>query len=333
MSSQLFRGLVALAAGVLISACGGGGGGGYASTTPADPIVVVPPVVNAALEVGNSASPAVVLQAIADNADGGGAPATGGGATGDATSLTIHYKRTDANYTDWKIHTFGSAQETTWDNGVAAARTDSFGGVYTVPLKTLTGTVGYIFHKGDTKDHGGADQSYILKAGANEIWRIEADNVTYPANPAGLSAPDIKTVRVHYQRYGADYAQWGLHLWSSNGIDASRLSASAVIEDWNKAVTFDKMPGYALSATEVVFDIPVLNPQADASRKALEFIIHGVAPQQDNKDGRNDNIRVDFGSLKITAQVGEVWLVQQDPTVYTAKPDLRSSSLSQARAI
>ena len=49
MSSQLFRGLVALAAGVLISACGGGGGGGYASTTPADPIVVVPPVVNAAL--------------------------------------------------------------------------------------------------------------------------------------------------------------------------------------------------------------------------------------------------------------------------------------------
>ena len=332
MSSQIVRGLVALAAGVLISACGGGGGGS-ASTTPADPVVVTPPVVSAALEVGNSASPAVVLQAVAANADGGGAPATGGGAIGDATSLTIHYKRTDANYTDWKIHTFGSAQETTWDNGVAAARTDSFGGVYTVPLKTPTGAVGYIFHKGDTKDHGGADQSYTLKAGANEIWRIEADNVTYAANPAGLSAPDIKTVRVHYQRYGADYAQWGLHLWPSNGIDTSRLPAGVVIDDWNKAVTFDKMPGYALGATEVVFDIPVLNPQADASRKALEFIMHGVAPQQDNKDGRNDNIRVDFGSLKITAQMGEIWLVQQDPVVYTAKPDLRSSSLSQARAI
>ena len=37
--------------------------------------------------------------------------------------------------------------------------------------------------------------------------------------------------------------------------------------------------------------------------------------------------------MKITGQVGEVWLVQQDPVVYTAQPDLRSSSLSQARAV
>ena len=332
MPSQLFRGLVALVAGVLISACGGGGGGS-AATPPSGVVVVAPPAVTAALEVGNSASPAVVLQAVAANADGGGAPAGGGGAAGNATSLTIHYKRTDANYTDWKLHAFGAAQETAWDNGIAATRTDSFGGFYTVPLKTLTGSVGYIFHKGDTKDHGGTDQSYTLKAGANEIWRIEGDNATYTANPAGLSAPDIKTVRVHYLRYGSDYAAYGLHLWPSNGIDTARLPAGVAIDDWNNAVPFSKMPGYAAGTGGVVFDIPVLNPQADASRKALEFIIHGQAPKQDDKDGRNDNIRIDFGNLKVTDQVGEVWLVQQDPMVYTAQPDLRSSSLSQARAV
>ncbi len=313
-----------------LAACGGGGGGspgaGGGATEP-------PPVaVNPALELGNATAVATVLQAVPANADGaGGAP--GGGTSGDATSLTIHYKRVDANYTDWKIHAFGAAVATTWDAGLIAARTDSFGGVYDVPLKTPTGSVGYIFHKGDTKDHGGADQAYTLKAGANEIWRMEGDNVTYTTNPAGAAAPDIKTVRVHYQRYGTDYAAWGLHLWPSNGIDTARLPAGVVIDDWSRAVTFDKMPGYAAANAEVVFDIPVLNPQADASRKALEFIIHGVAPNQDNKDGRNDNIRVDFGNLKITNQVGEVWLVQQDSMVYTARPDLRNSSLSQARAI
>ena len=30
------------------------------------------------------------------------------------------------------------------------------------------------------------------------------------------------------------------------------------IDQWNNAVRFDQMPGYAAGATEVVFDIPVL---------------------------------------------------------------------------
>ena len=333
-ASQLARLFCAAVLSLMVSACGGGGGGGTSLATPGAGAVEPAPVVNAALEVGNTAVASAVLAGVAANADGGGASSGGtGAAVGDATSLTIHYKRADANYSDWKLHLFGSAQETTWEAGLVAGRTDSFGGVFTVPLKTPNGSVGYIFHKGDSKDHGGADQAYTLKAGANEIWRIEGDNVTYTANPAGLSAPDIKTVRVHYQRYGADYAAYGLHLWPANGIDTARMPSGVSIDDWNNAVPFAKMPGYAASPSEVVFDIPVLNPQGDASRKALEFIIHGLAPKQDDKDGRSDNIRVDFGNLKVTGQVGEVWLVQQDALVYTAQPDLRSSSLSQARAV
>ena len=70
------------------------------------------------------------------------------------------------------------------------ASIDSFGAIYNVPLNADSGVVGYLFHKGDTKDHGNADQSYTLKAGANEIWRLEGDSTNYTSNPRLLPVPD-----------------------------------------------------------------------------------------------------------------------------------------------
>jgi len=314
-----------LTAALLLVACGGGGGA-------PDPTPPVAPAPDPALAIGNSAAHATVLQAVPPNADGGGS--AGGGGTVGATSLTVHYQRTAGDYAGWQLHAFNAAKDPGWNAGYDFARTDSFGAVYNVPLDKTTGSVGYLFHKGDAKDHGGADQSYALKPGANEIWRIQGDGVTYTGNPSGLAVADIATVRVHYLRYGGDYLNWGLHLWGGSGLDTARLPAGVAIDQWGNAVRFDQMPGHAASVAEVVFDIPVLNPQGDSSRKALEFIIHGRAPNENDKDGRNDNIRVDFGNLKIVNQVGEVWIVQQDTTVYTAgAPDLRSSSLTQARAV
>jgi len=192
--------------------------------------------------------------------------------------------------------------------------------------------VGYIFHKGDEKDHGGADQRYTLLPGTNEIWRIQGDATTYSSNPLGAATPDIATVRVHYKRFGGDYAAWGLHLWAGSGLDAAALPAGVTIDQWASPVAFSAMPGHSASVAEVVFDIPVLNPQADASRKALEFIIHGLPPNSGDKDGRNDNIRVDYAALPINNRVGEIWLVQGDATVYTAAPDTRHASSRDARA-
>jgi pullulanase len=250
--------------------------------------------------------------------------------------LTLHYKRLAADYTGWTLHTFNAAVETTWTAGLPTTTLDSFGAVITVPLKANSGSVGYIFHKGDTKDHAGADQAYTLKAGANEIWRIEGDPTTYSSNPQGSAAPDVTTVRVHYKRFAgttADYAAWGLHLWASNGMDTTRVASSLKLDTWGEPVAFSAMPNHASSNGELVFDIPVLNPKADANRKTLEFIIHGLPPNSDNKDGRNDNIRVDFSSLTLKNQVGEIWLVQGDPAVYLAAPDTRSVSTTDARAV
>jgi pullulanase/glycogen debranching enzyme len=249
------------------------------------------------------------------------------------TSFRVHYHRLNADYDGWQIHTWGAAQDPGWNKGWNASGSDSFGVIYDVPLAAPSGNVGYLFHQGDWKDHGGADQNYTLVEGqANEIWRIEGDSVTYLKNPFDSGPPDITTVRVHYLRFAGDYAAWGLHLWDGSGIDVSRLQG-VPIGNWDAPVAFDRMPGYAPSDGELVFDIPVLNPKDDANRRAVEFIIHGMPPHQNDKDGRPDNIHVDFASLTIADQVGQIWLVEQDPTVYTNAPDLRSVSSTDARAV
>ncbi|CAG1015584.1 partial pullulanase, partial [Burkholderiaceae bacterium] len=204
--------------------------------------------------------------------------------------------------------------------------------VYEIPLESNSGDVGYLFHKGDTKDHAGADQSLTLKAGANEIWRIEGDSTTYTHNPVNAAALDLKAVRVHYKRYDGNYDQWGVHIWASSGIDTAGLQPGVTIDQWNAPVPFSSFNNATQDASEAVFEIPVLNPKDDTSRTALEFIIHGMPPNEADKDGRDDNIRIDYAALTPVNQVADVWLIQQDATVYTAAPDLRSVSTKDAVA-
>lgn len=299
---------------MLLSACGG-------SDDPAPP----PPPPNP-LELGNTTDFATVLAAVpAASAPGGG---------GTATSLTIHYRRLDGDTTGWQVHSWGAGKDPGWNAGWNASGSDAFGAIYDVPLQASSGEVGYLFHKGDTKDHGGADQKYVLATGKNEIWRIEGDATTYLANPIAASAPDLTAVRVHYKRYDAAYTNWGVHIWGGSGIDVAGLKAGVNIGDWNAPVPFTDFNNASSSAAEVVFEIPVLNPKDDpANRKALEFIIHGMSPNQGDKDGRNDNIKVDYAALtSVSAQVGDVWLVQGDATVYVAAPDTRSVSTTDAKA-
>jgi pullulanase len=302
----------ALAGAVLLGACGGGGG----SSTPAA----------GALDVGNSTEFATVLAAVpAASSPGGG---------GAATSLTIHYRRLDGNTAGWQVHSWGAGKDPGWNVGWNPSGSDAFGAIYEVPLQAATGEVGYLFHNGDTKDHGGADQRHVLAAGRNEIWRIEGDAATYLTNPISSTAPDLRAVRVHYKRYDAAYASWGVHIWDGSGIDVAGLEAGVTIGMWSAPVAFTDFNNPATSAAEVVFEIPVLNPKDDpANRKALEFIIHGMAPNENDKDGRDNNIKVDYAALgPVAGQVGEVWLVQGDPTVYTSAPDTRAVSTTDAKA-
>ena len=319
-----WMGVLALGLTGLLGACGGGNDGPTPTAAPT-------------ATVGTATAADGSVELLAGVPSAGEAPrariaavATPGA---PATSLRVHYRRTDGNHAGWQIHTWNAAQSPAWNGGWNAAGSDDFGVYYDVPLASGTGTVGFLFHNGDNKDNGGADQSYALQGGANEIWRLQGDSTNYAANPLLLPVPDIKTVRVHYKRFDGAYSAWGLHLWASSGLDTSRLPAGVTIDNWGQPVALSAMPGYASDNGDVVFDIPVLNPQGDVNRKGLEFIIHGMPPNENDKDGRDNNIRVEYAALAVQGQVGHVWLVERDATVYTAAPDLRQVSSTDARAV
>jgi len=179
-------------AGCIVTACGGGDG----------------PARDDSLEAANAASQQTVLQAVPSAASNSGkrAVAAAGTAGVVATSLKVHYRRPAGDYAGWQIHTWNAAQSPAWNGRWNADSPDAFGVIYDVPLAASSGTVGHLFHSGDNKDDNGADQSYELVSGANEIWRVQNDLTTYTSNPLNAPVPDIATVRVHYMRFAADYS-------------------------------------------------------------------------------------------------------------------------------
>ncbi|MEP6504137.1 MAG: pullulanase-associated domain-containing protein, partial [Betaproteobacteria bacterium] len=310
--------IVGIAAALVLVGCGGDGGD--------SPPPVVPPVVDPNLADGNSPNPRVVLKAVPPSV----APSSPGTTV---TNLRIHYRRTAGDYAGVMIHTFNAAVAPVWNEGFVPDGTDTFGVYFDVQLNATSGVVGYIFHIGDNKDDGGADQAYTLLPGHNEIWRLQDDLATYTSNPVGAPPLDITTVRVHYQRFANDYSTWGLHLWDGSGLDVTRLGGAA-INDWAHPLAFSAMPGYALAASEVTFDIPVVNPLTTPGATALQFIIHGMPPNDvNNKDGRDANIVVNYANLNVVNQVGDIWMVQQNASVFTSQPDTRSASTIDARAV
>ncbi|MGM9514868.1 hypothetical protein ACS5PK_11505 [Roseateles sp. DB2] len=106
---------------------------------------------------------------------------------------------------------------------------------------------------------------------------------------------------MNHKRYDANYAAWGLHLWDGSGLDVSRL-AGLNLGNWGAPVPLAQMPGYSAGRSEGVFELPVLNPQGDASRKSVEFIIHGLPPREGDEDGRDRNIRVADAALSVGQQ-------------------------------
>jgi pullulanase/glycogen debranching enzyme len=317
---QILGGLMALAL-VVLAACGGSDRTDT-SSTGGDP-----------LAAANASNVSQVLNAV---------PAGGGG--GSNKTVRLHYNRPDNDYTGWTVYVYNAPGEANggWP-GKAPDGTDAFGKYWDI---TVGGdSFNFIIVKNASSPRepsnwsgrsGGDEQQFWSLASGNAIWKRAGDATNYSSNPLGAGTPDIDTVRVHYQRLDGQYQNWGVHIWATSGLNVAGLPPAAQprIDVWPDALAFSEFAGYSAGADEVVFDIPVLNPQGDAARTALEFIIHGKPPGGDpnDKDGRDNNIRVVYSALAITNKVGQIWLVQGDATVYTAKPDLRKVSTKDARA-
>ena len=269
---------------------------------------------------------------------GGGSP---------AVDVKIHYNRTDGQYAGWGLHVWQTNEAgeyltdypgVTWGGPLLPAGTDADGPYFLIEAAKITNPaaagVGFIVHQGDTKDTN-ADRLWAFRDGT-ELWLKSGDPTIYRSNPQG--GLDITTVRVHYKRFDGAYGVWGLHLWPTSGIDVTRLPG-LTLEQWDNPVPLSAMPGYAAApdGSEVAFDLPVLNPQADPGRTAVEFIIHGLpnnpAGGVNNKDGWSDNPRVVYAGLVIANRTGDVWMVQDEPRVFTSPPSNRHASTTDARAM
>ncbi|HEY0480490.1 MAG TPA: alpha-1,6-glucosidase domain-containing protein [Kofleriaceae bacterium] len=343
MTQRALRGLAPLAlpilAAILAASCGGSSGDPPA--TAADPAALGSPAPDRALpgdDLCNAPALGTVVTPVPPSHGGGAAP----------INVKVHYNRPDGNYAGWGLHVWqindagqfiADYPGVTFPQPLPIAGFDDYGAVFQIEAARFTQAsaagFGFIVHQGDTKDPDG-DRLWSFRNGG-EFWLRSGDATVFRTNPLA-GAADLTTVRVHYKRVDGNYAVWGLHLWSTSGLDVSRLPG-VVLEDFGRPVPLSAMPGFTArpDGSEVVFDLPVLNPKADASRTALEFIVHGTpdnpAGGVNNKDGWSSNIHVTYAALGITGGIGEIWLVQDTPQVFTSAPSMRTTSTTDARAI
>jgi pullulanase len=264
-------------------------------------------------------------------------------------NVRVHYNRPDAAYGDWGLHLWqindagqyiADYPGVSWPSPLVRSGIDGYGAYFDIEATKFTNAAaagfGFIVHPPGQAGDPNVDRSWKFSDG-NEIWLRSGDTNVYRSNPIA-NTPNIDTVRVHYKRFDRNFNDWGLHLWPTNGLDISRL-AGLTIDQYQNPVPFSAMPNYQISsnAYDITFDIPVVNPSSNANRTALEFIIHGMPSNLNggvnNKDGWSDNIRVSYSSLSISDGIGHVWLVQEEPRVFTTIPDTRSVSSTDARAI
>ncbi len=269
--------------------------------------------------------------------------------TGDAARrVRVHYHRPDGAYADWGLHLWqvdadgrhvGDYAGVDWASPLPRAGVDAYGAYFDIDPSRFGASAtgfGFIVHRPGQAGDPSVDRSWQFEAG-DAFWLRSGDATVYAANPLAAT-PDIDTVRVHYRRYDNGYAQWGLHLWQGSGIDTARL-AGLDIGDWNAPVPLSAMPNYTVSAdgVEVAFDLPVLNPRDDAGRTRVDFVLHGMPGNPhggvDNKDGWTSDIGIGFSALTADGRTAHAWLVQQEPRVFAAPPDLGRASTTDARAV
>jgi pullulanase len=304
----------------LLSACGGGN-----TNTSQQPT---------GLEAGDASDIKLVLNAV---------PVTGGGGGGGSNTVRLAYHRPDGDYAGWTVYVFNAPGEAlgSWPGKPPAGDEPGFGKYWEIPVGGASFNFIIVKDGGSTREPSawsgqtGSDaQQFWAVADGKAIFKIAGDSTNFKTNPLG-TVLDINAVRVHYLRFDGGFANWGVHIWPASGLDVAGLKPGVVIDQWTNAVPFSDFNNFAaVGASEVVFDIPVLNPKDDDTRKALEFIIHGKPPGGDpnDKDGRNDNIKVTYSGLTVNNKVGDIWLVQGDPAVYTSRPDSRVASTTDARA-
>jgi pullulanase len=94
----------------------------------------------------------------------------------------IHYYRPDGQFTGWGLHVWNNTTDNvTWTTPLQPDGSDTYGIYFDVDLYDNTTPLGFIIHKGDTKDPG--PDMYMDVVKGNNAWVISGDSTVYYTRP------------------------------------------------------------------------------------------------------------------------------------------------------
>jgi pullulanase-type alpha-1,6-glucosidase len=216
--------------------------------------------------------------------------------------VVLHYHRADGDYGDhttgdyndfWGLHFWGDGVSDTveWTDPRPFWGQDDYGRFTWINLSDSSYDIGFIVHRGDTKDATTADRFFNPESDAPEIWLQSGDPGFYTLRAAAQGY-----VTLHYHRPDGNYYTdttdyWGLHLWGE-AIDPS------------EATTWDNpKPPTDIDDFGAYYVISVTNVT-----QPVNFIIH----RGNQKDPGPDQ----FFNPDETAAA---WVVSDDETVYAQR--------------
>ncbi|MFD5079338.1 pullulanase-type alpha-1,6-glucosidase [Streptomyces sp. NPDC058371] len=192
----------------------------------------------------------------------------------------VHYKRTDGDYTDWRLYAWGDladGESTTWPAGHDFIGRDAYGAFAYVKLKPGASSVGFlVIDKDGTKDVSADRTIDVTRTG--EVW-LEQGKETVRTERPDHPAQDTTKAVLHYHRADGKYDGWGLHVWTG----------AATPTDWAKPLEPVRTDAYG-----AVFEVPLTE-----GATSLGYILHNG----DEKDLPSDQ------SLDLSANGYEVWMV------------------------
>jgi pullulanase-type alpha-1,6-glucosidase len=207
----------------------------------------------------------------------------------------VHYLRTDGDYGDnssndyndfWGLHAWGDIDDAIeWTAPRKFLGEDEFGRFAWLKLKPGASNVGFIVHRGDTKDGTDADR-FFDPSQTPQIWLKQGDPTIYTSQAAAQGY-----ATVHYQRPDGQYDGWGLHLWGDGLGDG-------VGTEWSSPRPRDGIDEFG-----AYWNVPI----TDAT-KPLNFIIH----KGDEKDPGPDQSFV-------PAEDASTWVMSGDETLHAER--------------
>lgn len=210
----------------------------------------------------------------------------------------VHYKRTDGDYTDWRLYAWGDiadGEATTWPAGHDFVGRDAYGAFAYVKLKPGASSVGFlVIDKDGNKDVASDRTIDVTRTG--EVW-VEQGKDTVLTEQPDLPAQDKTKAVVHYHRADGDYTGWGLHVWTG----------AATPTDWTKPLEPVRTDAYG-----AVYEVPLAE-----GATSLSYIIH----KGDAKDLPTDQ------SLDLTANGHEVWLLDGQEKYLLPQPKGSAAAL------